>query len=214
NTATINNNSNSNDTMNTSRSIKINFQGASREVDLPTPATLAGLQAAVASAFGVEFAARSEAGDAESDLSFTYMDNDGDDIVFDKDSELSLALRLCPSPLEICAASKQKDKKDDAKPDEKKRIYRRASRNLREYHGVPSMTPPKLIRTLAFLKLHPRRLVKQGLAPAQLLAGIKAPQPLGNSDNNDDLAEAVVSDMELMSVEDDRKEWNDGFVSV
>lgn len=111
NTATINNNSNSNDTMNTSRSIKINFQGASREVDLPTPATLAGLQAAVASAFGVEFAARSEAGDAESDLSFTYMDNDGDDIVFDKDSELSLALRLCPSPLEICAASKQKDKK-------------------------------------------------------------------------------------------------------
>ncbi|CAN0416543.1 unnamed protein product, partial [Laminaria digitata] len=52
------------------------------------------------------------------------------------------------------------DVEDDAKPDEKKRIYRRASRNLREYQGVPSMTPPKLIQTLAFLKLHPRRLVK------------------------------------------------------
>ena len=49
----------------------------------------------------------------------------------------------------------------DAKPDEGK-IYRRAARNLREYHGVPSMTPPKLIQTLAFLKLHPRRLVKLG----------------------------------------------------
>ena len=93
------------------------------------------------------------------------------------------------------------------------RIYRRAARNLREYHGVPSMTPPKLILTLAFLELHPRRLVKQGLAPAQLLAGVKAPEPLG-SDNNDDLAEGVTSDMELMSAEDDRKEWNDGFVSV
>ena len=98
----------------------------------------------------------------------------------------------------------------DAKPDEGK-IYRRAARNLREYHGVPSMTPPKLIQTLAFLKLHPRRLVKQGLAPAHLLAGVQAPEPLG-SDNNDDLVEVVASDMELMSVEDDRK--NDGFVSV
>lgn len=102
---------------------------------------------------------------------------------------------------------------DDAINMEEMRIYRRAARNLREYHGVPSMTPPKLVQTLAFLKLHPRCLVRQGLAPAHLLAGVKAPEPLG-SDNNDDLAEAVTSDMELMSVEDDRKEWNDGFVSV
>ena len=97
--------------MKSSRTIKINFQGASRKVDLPTPATLSGLQAAVASAFKVELAARSPAGGAASDLSFTYTDSDGDDIVFDKDSELSLALRLCPSPLEISAAGKQKDKK-------------------------------------------------------------------------------------------------------
>ena len=114
-TATLNIKNNSNDNynkMNTSRSIKISFQGASREVDLPTPATLSALQAAVASTFKVELAPRSEAaGGADTDLSFTYRDSDGDDIVFDKDSEFSLALRLCPSPLEICAASKQKDKK-------------------------------------------------------------------------------------------------------
>ena len=97
--------------MKSSRTIKIIFQGASRNVDLPTPATLSGPQAAVASAFKVELAARSPAGGAASDLSFTYTDSDGDDIVFDKDSELSLALRLCPSPREISAAGKQKDKK-------------------------------------------------------------------------------------------------------
>ena len=109
---TINNNSNNNVTnkMNPSRSIKVNFRGASREVVLPTPATLSGLQAAVASAFKVKLAARSEAGGADSDLSFTYMDSDGDDIVFDKDSELNLALRLCPSPLEVSAAGNPKDK--------------------------------------------------------------------------------------------------------
>ena len=113
-TATLNNKGSSNVNyyrMSTSRSIKINFQGTSREVDAPTPATLSALQAAVASTFKVELAPRSEAvGGAETDLSFTYKDSDGDDIVFDRDSELSLALRLCPSPLEICAASKQKDK--------------------------------------------------------------------------------------------------------
>eukprot|EP00904_Undaria_pinnatifida_P013925 jgi/Undpi1/9663/HiC_scaffold_27.g12119.m1 len=217
NTATRNNyysKINNTDKMNDiSRTIKINFEGSSREVSLSTPATLAGLQAAVASAFGVKLAARSRAaGVADTDLSFTYMDSDGDDIVFDKDSELRLALRLCPSPLEISAASKQQVKDVD-KPEEAKRLYRRAARNLREYHGVPSMTPPKLVQTLTFLKLHPRRLVNQGLAPKQLLAGVEAPQPLG-SDSNDDLAEAIGSDIEVTSVEDDRKEWNDGFEHV
>ena len=114
-TSTLNNKDNSNPSNNkmTSCSIKINFQGASREVDLPTPATLSALQAAVSSTFKVELAARSDedSGGADTDLSFTYKDSDGDDIVFDKDSELALALRLCPSPLEICAVNKQKDKK-------------------------------------------------------------------------------------------------------
>ncbi|CAM9763921.1 unnamed protein product, partial [Ectocarpus fasciculatus] len=85
------------------------------------------------------------------------------------------------------------------------------------------MTPPKLVKTLAFLKLHPRRLVKQGLAPKALLARMKAEAannakvskvPLGDSKNNEDLAESVAAGMELMSVEDDKKEWNDGFVSA
>ena len=103
-----NNNSNNSDKMDT-RKIKINFQGASRDVDLSAPFTLAGLQQAVASTFGTEMPARSGAEEAakDSDLSFTYKDPDGDDIVFDKDSELSLALRLCPSSLEITAASKE-----------------------------------------------------------------------------------------------------------
>ncbi|CAM9241381.1 unnamed protein product [Ectocarpus sp. 12 AP-2014] len=109
------------------------------------------------------------------------------------------------------------------KPDPEARLYKIAARNLREYNGVPSMTPPKLIKTLAFLKLNPQRLVKQGLAPKNLLARMKAEAannakvskvPLGDGKNNEDLAESVAAGMELMSVEDDKKEWNDGFVSV
>lgn len=85
------------------------------------------------------------------------------------------------------------------------------------------MTPPKLVKTLAFLKLHPHRLVKQGLAPKALLARMKAETanntkvskaPLGDGKNNEDLAKSVAAGMELMSVEDDKKEWDDGFVSV
>lgn len=111
NTTTNSNNNattNNSDKMNT-RKIKINFQGASRDVDLPSPFTLAGLQQATASTFGTEMPPRSGADEAakDSDLSFTYKDPDGDDIVFDKDSELILALRLCPSSLEITAAAKE-----------------------------------------------------------------------------------------------------------
>lgn len=104
NTATSDNNKK----MNT-RKIKINFQGTARDVDLPSPFTLAGLQHAIASTFVTEMPARSGADEAakDSDLSFTYKDPEGDDIVFDKDSELSLALRLCPSTLEITAAANE-----------------------------------------------------------------------------------------------------------
>ena len=52
-----------------------------------------------------------------------------------------------------------------------------------------------------------------GLAPAQLLAGVKF-QDSVSTYSNDELDEAVRSHTELMSVEDDKKEWNDGFVSV
>ncbi|CAM9531885.1 unnamed protein product, partial [Hapterophycus canaliculatus] len=117
-----------------------------------------------------------EGGSTKSDLSFTYKDPDGDNIVFDKDSELHLALRLCPESLEIIAACEDdhKDTKPSAKVDPEGKLNKIAARNLREYHGVPSMTPAKLTKTLALLKLCPRRLVKQGLAPKVLLARMKA----------------------------------------
>jgi len=93
--------------MNTTRSVKINFEGDSRDVALQLPATLDGLQAAVISTFSADLPPRSEGGTAEYDIRFTHKDVEGDDIVFDKDSELSLALRLC-SKLEITAITKAK----------------------------------------------------------------------------------------------------------
>ena len=93
----------------TSRSVKISFQGTSRDVEIPAQATLAGLQAAIASTFKVDLPDRSGAHEAakDSDLHFAYKDPDGDNIVFDKDSELALAIRLCPTSLEIAATGKE-----------------------------------------------------------------------------------------------------------
>ena len=94
------------------RSIKINFQGESRDVTLNTrpPPTLAGLQAAVSSTFSANLPLRSRGGAAAEDLRFTYKDSGGDDIVFDRDAELSLALRLSPESLEISAVRKVESK--------------------------------------------------------------------------------------------------------
>ncbi|CAM9195305.1 unnamed protein product [Pylaiella littoralis] len=226
---TINNN-NMNTSTTATRSIKINFQGASRDVEVAADqATLAGLQAAIASAFEADLPPRPGDNEApkDSDLRFTYKDPDGDSIVFDKDWELSLALRLCPISLEISAAGKEKVKPAN-KHDREHRLYKVAARNLREYNGVPSMTPTKLTKTLAFLKLNPRRLVNQGLAPQVLLADMKdkndksnqntaaatQQHPLGDDDCNEDLAESVAAGVEAMRVEEDKKEWNDGFVPV
>ncbi|CAN0055762.1 unnamed protein product [Pylaiella littoralis] len=80
--------------------------------------------------------------------------------MFDENSEHRLALRMCPNPLEISAAVRKE--KVHKKLDPEARLYQLAARNLREHHGVPSMSPVKLIKTLTFLKLNPRRLVKQG----------------------------------------------------
>ena len=46
-----------------------------------------------------------------------------------------------------------------------------AARNLREHHGVPSMTPEMLVHTLAVLELRPSRLVGTGMAPKKYLRG-------------------------------------------
>ena len=98
--------------MTCARSVKINFQGESRDVTLHVPPTLAGLQAAVSSIFSADLPPRSTEvrGAADGDLRFICKDFLGDDIVFDKDAELSLALRLSPEPLEISAARKVESK--------------------------------------------------------------------------------------------------------
>ena len=88
-----------------------------------------------------------------------------------------------------------------------------AARNMREYHGVPSMTFDKLTRTLDLLKLGPRRLVKQGLAPKTKCERV----PPRDQEADEDLAEMVGADMELMAVEvdaeeDDAKEHSDDLV--
>ncbi|CAM9369003.1 unnamed protein product, partial [Ectocarpus sp. 6 AP-2014] len=50
-------------------------------------------------------------------------------------------------------------------------MYKAAARNLRGYHGVPSMTPGGLETTMVLLELRPARLVAQGLAPKVTLKG-------------------------------------------
>ena len=50
-------------------------------------------------------------------------------------------------------------------------LYKSAARNLREYHGVSSMTAGSLEKTMALLQLRPARLVAQGLASRKLLKG-------------------------------------------
>ncbi|CAB1096892.1 unnamed protein product [Ectocarpus sp. CCAP 1310/34] len=50
-------------------------------------------------------------------------------------------------------------------------MFKAAARNLREYHGVPSITPGGLETTMVLLELRPARLVAQGLAPKILLKG-------------------------------------------
>lgn len=89
------------------RTVKINLDGTSRAVDVPAPPSLAALQTAVCSAFHSEISSSSSvARGGEIKLSFAWTDANGDDVVFDKDSELNLALRLCGDSLEISATRK------------------------------------------------------------------------------------------------------------
>ena len=85
-------------------------------------------------------------------------------------------------------------------------LYKVAARNLREYHGVPSMTALKLEKTVALLALTPRRLVAQGLAPRRLLKGGRGGlSPLGlagesSVEGMEELREAETSDLSLIHI--------------
>ena len=120
-------------------------------------------------------------------------------------------LSSCPSArvLQVQLSTSSQTKSHD--PD---RIYKVAARNLREYHGVLSMTPDKLTRTLDLLKLCPRHLAKQGLVPKKLWQELTKDKrvPLGDKEADEDLAETIRADMELMAVEDDTKRLNDDLV--
>lgn len=61
-----------------------------------------------------------------------------------------------------------------------------AARNLREHHGVPSMTPEMLVHTMAVLELRPRRLVGTGLAPRGALRDERQAIALGGGQNSGD----------------------------
>ena len=73
------------------------------------------------------------------------------------------------------------------------------------------MTPVKLMKTLTLLKLGPRHLVVQGLAPRKLLAPAMKNQrlsPGGKGANDQDLADSACTEMEEMTLEDEEKEDN------
>ena len=66
-------------------------------------------------------------------------------------------------------------------------IYCVAAENLRERHGVTSMTNVKLGKTLPIFKFGPNRLVNRGLVPAHLLKPTTTQAP--TDENEDDLCD-------------------------
>ena len=75
-------------------------------------------------------------------------------------------------------------------------LYKLAARNLREYHGVSSMTALKLEETVTLLGLRPRRLVARGLAPRRLLKDSFSPLVLtgdSSDEGQQELCEAETS---------------------
>lgn len=84
-----------------STTVKVTLQGNTRDIQLSALPTIGGLRTAVVSAFDVE----TTVGNSRSvELCFTYIDDDGDDITFDRDSELDLALQMCQNILEVKAS--------------------------------------------------------------------------------------------------------------
>lgn len=111
--------------------IKVKFQNSCRNVQLPVDTTtVPALLAAVRSAFKLP----DKDAAVVDEISLTYRDPDGDAITFDKDSELALALRLCPSPLEVTAAYRP--------PGQRKKVSS-ASHRLVEVIMVDRLSDPK-----------------------------------------------------------------------
>lgn len=97
-----------------------------------------------------------------------------------------------------------------------------AARNLRDVHEITSINAAKLKKTLSLLKLQPRRLVAQGLAPRRLLkasreakknsaAAAESKTPPTQGSNNDTVStngkeEAEAAQWTLLSVDGDKVE--------
>ncbi|CAN0507764.1 unnamed protein product, partial [Ectocarpus sp. 12 AP-2014] len=82
-------------------------------------------------------------------------------------------------------------------------LYEAAARNLREYHGVPSMTAGGLEETMVLLQLRPGRLVAQGLAAEQLLEGKPAADD-ADADNTDSSSSSGGSEVEPRQADNNR----------
>lgn len=80
--------------------IKISFQGMSRDVQFEVPPSLVDLQRVVTSTFKT---ARDNGAHHGDQLYFTYFDGTCGDFTFKTDSELEIALRACLGRLPITA---------------------------------------------------------------------------------------------------------------
>lgn len=88
-------------------------------------------------------------------------------------------------------------------------LYKLAARNLREHHGVPSMTALKLEKTVALLRLAPRRVVVQRLAPRRLLKGDSPPLvSAGEGSGKGEEEPCGTETCELMETSDDSRTNN------
>eukprot|EP00903_Cladosiphon_okamuranus_P018051 g16612.t1 len=78
----------------TTHLVKIKLDGDLRIMEIPSPPRFDGLVKAVMEAYAVPSG-------RETELTYTYRDNDGDEVRFDSDAELDLAVRTSSVPLRI-----------------------------------------------------------------------------------------------------------------
>lgn len=202
--------------------IRVVFDGGSRDIELPMSETLAGLQRTVSSVLriGDNCLASSQGKDSDPPypLKFTYRDPNWGEFVLEKDSQLALALRTGSEPLEITAtvpgASRGVHVGEQvitpARAGAGERLYRAATLTLRA-QGVVSMKTSDLKKAMVLLKLCPRRLVVQGLASPRLLRG-ETPIlacPLGPCGTNKEACSPQASASSETADEDDTGDWSD-----